>query len=100
MAQIEFFSTIEDEIKLFSQISKDDSIKYSLIENNRLTGWSDLKDIVVLDSDSKFEICIWKTDLGELEWLKKEPSIDSSSHGKLANSLFTREYWRKEKKVE
>jgi len=97
MAQIEFFCTIEDEINLISQIAKDDSIKYSLIENNRLTEWSDLKDLTVPDSGLKLEICIWKTDLGDLEWLRKEPEIDSSSHSRLVKSLFTKEHWKKEK---
>jgi hypothetical protein len=44
MAQIEFFSTIEDEEKLIAQILKDNSIKFSVIENNRLTEWTDSKN--------------------------------------------------------
>lgn len=99
MAQIEFFTTIEDETKLISQIAKDDSIKYSVIENNRLTEWSNLKDLTVPDSDSKFEICIWNTELGELKWLRKEPQIDSSSHTRLVKSVFTKEHWKKEKEL-
>ncbi|MFC0878878.1 hypothetical protein ACE01N_19955 [Saccharicrinis sp. FJH2] len=97
MAQIEFFSTIEDENKLITQISKDNSIKFSVIKNNRLTEWIDSKDLIVPDSESKFEICIWKSDLGKLKWLNNEPKIDSSSHIRLVKSLFTKEHWRKEK---
>ena len=99
MAQIEFFSTIEDEIKMISQIAKDDSIKYSLIENNRLTKWTDLKEITVPDTNTNFEICIWKTDLGDLKWLSKEPQIDSSSHSKLVKSLSTKEHWNNKKEL-
>ena len=97
MAQIEFLSTAEDEKILIAHISKNKSIKCSVVENGRLSEWISLTDLNIPDYKSGFEICIWNIEIGNLKWLNKKPKIDFSGHGKLVKSVFTLEAWMKEK---
>ena len=94
MAQIEFFASEQDELRLLNQIFKDDSIELTRISDGLVSDWVDYSNFELPNLDEHLELCLFNEKYGQLKWHENQPKIDQSTHGKLVNSIFSIERWK------
>ncbi|MBJ6118106.1 hypothetical protein JAO76_07890 [Pontibacter sp. BT310] len=98
MAQIEFFATVADERELFTHLAKDKSLMICTVIGDRLTDWVSLDAVELPPYEEELILNIWKSDIGEINFYSKIPSLDESSHSKLVQSVLAIVDWKRVKK--